>query len=185
MMPKFSIIMPVYNVADYLDEALESVFLQTNKDYELIIINDGSTDESFNIIKSWLPKFKNKVIFINQSNRGLSEARNAGIKEATGKYIYFFDSDDYMHPQMLEILSKTISQYSFDLINFKVKTFKHGDYKDVAPVQYNLNHIKCYTAQEYVQKEYRTGVWSYLFKKDLLNQMGGEKSYLFYSSVIT
>ena len=82
-MPKFSIIIPVYNVEEYLEQCLESVKKQTYHDYEVIIVNDGTKDKSMKIAK----KYPYKII--NQKNQGLSVARNTGVKHATGDYILF------------------------------------------------------------------------------------------------
>ena len=99
--PKLSIIMPVYNVEDYLDEALNSAESQTLKDIEIICVNDGSTDNSLAILEKHAKKDK-RIKVINQENQGVSKARNAGMKAATGKYIYFFDSDDVLAPYIME-----------------------------------------------------------------------------------
>lgn len=86
--PKLSVVMPVYNVEDYLDEALNSAENQTYKDMEIICVNDGSTDNSLAILEKHAKKDK-RIKVINQENQGVSKARNAGMKAATGKYIYF------------------------------------------------------------------------------------------------
>ena len=89
--PKISIIIPTYNQAEYLQEAIESVLNQTYKNIEIIIIDDGSTDNTLKVVNSFND---NKIIFIQQRNKGASSARNTGIKEANGEYIAFLDSDD-------------------------------------------------------------------------------------------
>ena len=96
---KFSIIVPVYNVENYVDKCIKSILNQTYKNYEVIIINDGSTDNSLNIIN----KYKNnkKIKIITQKNKGLSNARNNGMKMATGDYLLFIDSDDYIEDKLL------------------------------------------------------------------------------------
>ena len=99
-MPKFSIIIPVYNVEKYLKKCLDSVFNQTYKDYEVIVVNDGTKDNSMDIVKDY------DVKVINQKNQGLSAARNAGVKKATGEYLIFLDSDDYWEKDLLKELSK-------------------------------------------------------------------------------
>ena len=90
-----SIIMPVYNCENYLDKSITSVLNQTLDNIELIIINDGSTDNSNKIIEKYLNK-DNRIKYINQSNNGVSIARNKGIDMAKGKYIGFVDGDDYI-----------------------------------------------------------------------------------------
>lgn len=102
MQPKISIIIPVYNVEKYLTTCLESVRNQTFKDFEAICINDGSTDNSLEILKDFQKKDE-RIKIITQENQGSSVARNRGLKEAKGDYIYFLDSDDSIHPKLLEI----------------------------------------------------------------------------------
>ncbi|HDD44817.1 MAG TPA: glycosyltransferase [Candidatus Desulfofervidus auxilii] len=98
-MPKVSVIIPTYNRANFLKEAIESVLNQTYKDYELIIVDDGSTDETQKIIA----QYKNKLKYIVIPHHGVSKARNVGIKRAKGEFIAFLDSDDLWHPKKLEV----------------------------------------------------------------------------------
>jgi len=94
-MPLFSIIVPIYNVELYLKECLDSILSQTFNDFELILVNDGSTDKSGDIAKEYKNKYNN-IKLIDKENGGLSSARNAGIKKAIGDYILFIDSDDML-----------------------------------------------------------------------------------------
>ena len=112
-----SVIIPVYNVEEYLKEALESVVNQSLKDIEIIIINDGSTDKSLRIIKGYATKDK-RIKIINQKNQGQSIARNSGIENAKGKYIYFMDSDDYIALETLEVCYKKCEEYELEMIYF-------------------------------------------------------------------
>lgn len=114
-MPNVSIIVPIYNSEEYLEECIASILNQTYKNFELILINDGSTDRSQEICEL----YKNKdprVITINKKNEGVSETRNHGIKAARGKYILFVDSDDIVSKDWIEVLYKTISKYEKNLI---------------------------------------------------------------------
>lgn len=99
--PILSLIMPCYNQAQYIDEAIQSVIRQTYKDWELIIVDDGSTDDSFSIAKSYAQS-DIRIKAFSQDNGGPSKARNNGVKRSSGKYIMFFDSDDRLAPQYLE-----------------------------------------------------------------------------------
>ena len=92
---KVSVIVPVYNTYDYLNKCLDSLVNQSFKDYEIIIVNDGSTDDSEKIIKKYQKKYSN-IKYYYKENGGLSSARNYGIKYANGDYIAFVDSDDYV-----------------------------------------------------------------------------------------
>jgi len=111
----FSIIIPVYNVKQYLQDCLDSVIAQTYPDYELICVNDGSTDGSLALLEEF-QKIHTQVQVISQQNKGLSGARNAGIQAAKGDYIFFLDSDDWIEPNALEILAQ--KQRGEDLVCF-------------------------------------------------------------------
>lgn len=112
---KVSIIVPVFNVEKYLEQCLDSIVNQTLKDIEIIIINDGSTDGSSEIIDKYKKKYFN-IKVIEQKNAGLSAARNAGIKESKGKYMMFIDSDDFIDLDMVEILYTKAEKYNCPLI---------------------------------------------------------------------
>lgn len=113
--PAISLVMPVYNVEKYLKRALESVQNQTFKNFELIIVNDGSTDESVHIAESFCEQNKN-FILINQKNQGPSVARNTGLKMCQGDYIGFMDSDDYLEPEFLEYLYNAAIENDADIV---------------------------------------------------------------------
>lgn len=99
---KVSIIVPVYNVEDYIEECIDSIVNQTLKEIEIIIVNDGTKDNSIKKIEKYLSD--PRVVLINKENGGLSSARNAGLKLAKGEYISFIDSDDFIELTMLEDL---------------------------------------------------------------------------------
>jgi len=98
-----SVIVPCYEQAKYLPEAIESVVNQTYTNWECIIVNDGSTDNTIQVAEFLIEKYNDKqLIIINQTNKGLPEARNCGIKASKGKYILPLDADDKLYPEMLE-----------------------------------------------------------------------------------
>ena len=92
--PKISVIMPVYNVERYVSKSIESIINQSFNDFELIIVNDGSTDNSKEIIEKYA-KLDSRITIINKENEGVASARNLGIDRSIGKYLFFCDSDDY------------------------------------------------------------------------------------------
>jgi len=110
-----SLIIPVYNVEQYLRDCLNSVVAQTNSDCEVICVNDGSTDGSLTILKEFQNRY-NQITVITQQNKGLSGARNAGILAAKGDYLFFLDSDDWIEPNALKILAQ--KQRGEDLVCF-------------------------------------------------------------------
>ena len=111
--PTISIIVPVYNTEQYLPKCLDSIAAQTFTDFEVLMIDDGSTDGSGEICDRY-SQSDSRFIVIHQSNQGVSASRNNGLKQARGNYIAFVDSDDYVHPQMLELLYMAIRQGDYD-----------------------------------------------------------------------
>lgn len=114
-MPKLSVIIPVYNVENYLSKCIESVINQSFKDFELILINDGSTDRSGQICDEYLTKDK-RIRVIHKNNEGVSKARNIGIDESKGEYLIFIDSDDWIEYNTFQCLIENIEIYKSDLI---------------------------------------------------------------------
>lgn len=112
--PTISIVIPIYNVEKYLRKALDSVLAQTFKDYEAIMINDGSTDKSYEIAKEYADKYENFYL-VSKENEGLGATRNVGIKMAKGEYIAFLDSDDYLYPTYLEVLYNNAKRTGADI----------------------------------------------------------------------
>lgn len=108
-MPKISVIVPVYNVEKYLYKCVNSILAQTFTDFELILINDGSQDSSGAICDEYAAKDK-RIITIHQENQGQATARNNAIAIAKGEWIHFVDSDDFIHPQMLEVLYSAVNE---------------------------------------------------------------------------
>ena len=127
-MVKISVIIPIFNVESYLSKCLKSVINQSLEDIEIICINDGSSDNSFKILKDFSKK-DSRIKIINQSNHGLAYSRNIGIKNSTGDYILFLDSDDYIDVNTLEKLYNLAIKNECDLILFKLLNFddKSGD----------------------------------------------------------
>ncbi len=112
IMPKFSIIVPIYNKAPYVKKALESIVIQTFKDWELIIVDDGSTDNSMNVVRERISELgSERVRVIQQQNAGVAAARNNGVKESRGEYICFLDADDWWEPTFLEEMDRLITEY--------------------------------------------------------------------------
>lgn len=97
-----SIIVPIYNVEAFLDKCISSIIKQTYKNYELILVNDGSTDDSESICENYLDDAR--VHYYKKQNGGLSDARNYGLSKACGSHVTFVDPDDYLHPEYLQTL---------------------------------------------------------------------------------
>lgn len=121
-MPKLSVIVPVYNTEKYVEKCLNSLKNQTMKDIEILIVNDGSTGNSEEIIKRWIESNKEiNAKYYKKENGGLSDTRNYGVSNSTGKYIMFLDSDDYINENLFENLSKYMDK-NVDVIKFKMVT---------------------------------------------------------------
>ncbi len=123
--PLVSVIVPVYNVEQYLDECLNSIRQQTYKNIEIIVVEDCSTDNSLNTLTKHLEDPRVKLIQ-HEKNSGLSAARNTGIDTAKGNYIIFIDSDDLVHLSLIELCVKYAIVYDADLITYNFKAFEDG-----------------------------------------------------------
>ena len=117
MKPLLSVIVPVYNVEKYLKRCLESILVQSWNDYEIILVDDGSTDSSAQICDLYAEKYE-MIRVIHKENKGLSDTRNRGIEEASGEYVYFPDSDDWLEPNTFSELSDVIEELTYDIISF-------------------------------------------------------------------
>lgn len=117
-----SVIIPVYNVEEYLRECVDSVLTQTYQNFEIILVDDGSTDSSGQICDEYASNDE-RICVIHQKNSGPSKTRNTGLDNATGKYIYFLDSDDYIENNALELLVNTAESNNADLVFFDAHSF--------------------------------------------------------------
>ena len=115
-MKDISIIVPVYNAEKYLVKCLDSLVNQTKKNIEIILVNDGSKDKSIDILNEYKEKYPDMITIISQENQGQSAARNSGIENATGKYIDFVDSEDYVSENMFEKLYEKAIEKDFDVV---------------------------------------------------------------------
>ena len=121
-MPLFSIVIPVYNVEPYLKECLDSVLAQTCSNFEAVCVNDGSTDGSLAILEDYAAS-DSRIRIITQPNGGLSAARNTGMDSATGDYLLFLDSDDWIEPNALEIINNALPTTHYPLPTFDLLCF--------------------------------------------------------------
>ena len=172
-----SVIVPIYNVEEYLPACIESIINQTYRNLEVLLVDDGSTDNSGKICDDYAEKDK-RCIVIHQQNKGLSGARNTGLDNAKGEYISFIDGDDYIHPQMLEILYKEIEKENCDfaMISHKKVFNKLEQNKDIEGninVIYLNRHVLIsglYNKTNFLESDFQA-VWNKLYKKILLKNM--------------
>lgn len=157
-MPKFSIVIPVYNVEKFIKRTLDSIKSQTYKDYEVIVVNDGSTDKSMDIVKKY------DVKIINSKHVEVSEARNIGAKQAKGEYLVFLDSDDWWDKDLLKEVSKSLDNDP-DLVRFQVRTVTDNDER----TDYNEEEFKGLTGEEafnrIVKFHYIESIWCYAIRR--------------------
>lgn len=174
-MIKISVIVPVYNVENYLRECLESIINQTLKEIEILCIDDCSTDNSYSILEEYAKKDNRIILIKNLENKGGGYNRNIGIKEARGEYISFIDSDDYILKDYLENLYNTAKKYNSDIVNtLNIKTyieetkktykfdfnFKNEEFES----EWNLRDIENLSSYNSVAPY----VWNKLYKKSFL-----------------
>lgn len=132
-MNKVSVIIPCYNQAQYLDETLQSVYNQTHQNWECIIVNDGSNDNTAEVARQWLQK-DTRFKYIYKDNGGLSSARNSGLQVATGEYIQFLDSDDLIKSSKFEVQLKDLKQAQVSISDYF--SFVDGDIEKPAKHRY-------------------------------------------------
>ena len=157
-MPKFSIIIPIYDVEKYIKKCLDSVFNQTYTNYEVIVVNDGTKDNSMEIVKNY------DVITINQKNQGLSMARNNGVKKAKGEYLLFLDSDDYLEDKTLEEIDKVLDSNP-DVVRFQIKEVGDEENKSYSEEPFNdLNGENAF--KRIVNYHFVENAWCYAIKRE-------------------
>ncbi len=174
--PIVSVIVPVYNTAEYLHDALDSICNQTLKDLEIIIVNDGSTDCSQQIIDEYADT-DSRIKTYYQPNQGLSVARNSGMRFATGEYIYFMDSDDILELNALEKCYKECKDNSLDFVCFDAELLNCESRPTSIPDYNRKDKIDSETiyrgedlfAYELAHKLFRPSVWLYFVNRSFMN----------------
>lgn len=167
-----SIIIPVFNASKYLKETVLSVMNQDYKDIEIILINDGSTDDSLSICKE-LQLMDSRIIVISQENEGVSAARNHGKKVAKGEYILFIDADDFLEKDMISTLYQKAVETEADIVSCGAAIVKDGK---VIREEFGTNELYIYDKIEALKffligNRVNIGVWTKLFKKSLVDDI--------------
>ena len=164
---KFSIIIPVYNVEKYIDKCLDSISKQTYKNYEVIIVNDGTKDNSVQIIEKYIKK-NEKLKLLTKENGGLSDARNYGLKYATGDYLLFVDSDDYIDKNLLEKLNDILKEKEYDLIKFKINLVDEEG--KLIRKEFGIQASKEVSIKEMFEQEFCEPAWTYCYNLNFWNK---------------
>lgn len=169
-----SIIVPVYNAEKYLNRCIESILNQTYCNIQLVLINDGSIDGSLGIIENYAAH-DSRIIAINKDNTGVSDTRNTGIEVATGEYIGFVDADDYVEPNMYEIMHCEITSSDADICCCGYKQ-EYTDYRYDISISEKcvINGSKAIIAQ-YLRQDIRNGIfngnWNKLFRRTCIDSI--------------
>lgn len=165
MNPLISVIIPVFNAAKYVEKCLISLINQTYKNLEIIVINDGSIDNSENIIRE-IKKNDSRIILINQGNGGVSFARNNGLKKASGDYIVFVDADDYVECDYVEVLYNSIKKNSTDIAicNFVIN---NENYRKKNNLETKLLNSEDATINMLLANDFDSSVCCKLIKSDI------------------
>jgi glycosyltransferase involved in cell wall biosynthesis len=186
MMPEISIIVPVYNVEEYLPKCLESILGQTFVDFELILVNDGSTDNSGSICEKFLKKDQ-RIKLIHQVNRGLSNARNAGIVMAKGKFFSFIDSDDWIEKNMLFEMHDQLIKSNADIViagHFVVNLDGSIEEKNNVKATRVLDRISA-TSLILLDEEINSFAWDKLYRRALFDNLRYPENRLFEDTATT
>lgn len=185
-MPKISIIVPVYNVEYYIEKCIKSILNQVFTEFELILVDDGSTDNSGNICDKYAEK-DNRIIVIHKENGGISSARNIGLDIAKGEYIGFVDSDDFIHPMMYEILYTEIKNNKDSVVICQESRVYTDDIKYECINEYNL---KKYNNKEIIELVYKKGdtfvyAWNKLYEKSIFEHLRYKEGVLYEDEDLT
>jgi len=165
MTDKISVIVPVYKVESYLHRCIESIIHQTHKNLEIILVNDGSPDNSGSICDEYASKDE-RIIVIHKKNEGSSCARNAGLDVATGNYISFVDSDDYINVSMLQTMLENLLKFDLDVIEIPPKfSYKEKNFDDKLTIEDPVS------ASKRVIEDVTFAVWRRLYKKSIVEGM--------------
>lgn len=164
-----SIVVPVFNVESYLSKCLDSILEQTYKNIEIIVVDDGSTDLSSSICDDYAKRNTN-VVVIHKENGGLSSARNAGIKVAKGKHIFFIDSDDYIDKKTLEILIDSLEKNESDISICQITDNKNefGTKKNLTTENFSSKEA---LKQIFAEQKLNTSACAKLFKRELFDSI--------------
>lgn len=145
--PKVSIIVPVYNTAEFLPACLDSIVNQTYKEIEIICVNDGSEDNSLDVLTDYKNKYP-QIVVIDKPNGGVSSARNSGLRAARGKYVQFMDSDDLINCKTCQNLIEEAEKFDADIVLFR-KTWFSKEAPDInQELEYGIEDVECYFHEE-------------------------------------
>lgn len=163
-MPKVSVIVPFYNVEGYIEKCLDTLVNQTLEDIEIILVNDGSKDNSILIAKKFQERYPKKIVYLEKENGGLSDARNFGIPYAKGEYVAFLDSDDYVEKDMYEKMYNLAKKENSDMVQCNF----YWEYIDQNKKK--LGDMPKYHSKKEMIVKGRVEAWNKLIKREILEK---------------
>lgn len=182
-MPKVSVIVPVYNVEQYLNKSLDSLVNQTLDDIEIILVNDGSTDKSLDIIKNYYEKHQDKIKYYTKENGGMSDARNYGLNKACGDYIAFVDSDDYIEKDMLNKMYQKAKEADYDIVFCDTNIiYPDNTILKESELKKDIKSLTLSDKKDLILNCYPV-VWNKIYKKSFLDTVKFEDDGLFKKGV--
>lgn len=167
---KISIIVPIYNVEEYIEKCIDSLINQTYKNIEIVLVDDGSTDKSYDICKRYSEK-DSRIKLIHKKNGGLSDARNVGIDNATGEYITFVDSDDWLSYNYCEIMIKEINETKADIVMSNLVYVYSNDYTFEVEEKFDKKSYTNIEALEAFEDTINVVAVSKLYKRELFDNL--------------
>lgn len=169
MTPKYSIIIPVYKAASVIKQCVDSILSQTYRDFELLLINDGSPDDCPMLCKQY-SELDNRVKFISKKNGGPSSARNKGLEIAQGQFILFVDSDDWIDSDYLESINYYVDKYNCDLfvLGFIIENSNMSKIVQIIESDYNNDNYYCLIQNEMISRHWGNP-WNKVYKLSIIN----------------
>lgn len=161
----FSIIIPVYNVEKYIDKCIKSILNQSYTNFEVLLINDGSSDNS-GVKCDYYSSIDNRIKTFHKSNKGVSAARNYGLKQASNEWIMFVDSDDWLHPNCLNKCVEILQRQKIDFLQFSFERVKN----DSMTLHKNIETTPYLKSKDFIQNNlFFKSVWGSVFRKSIIN----------------
>lgn len=165
MKKNISVIVPVYNGSSYIEKCIDSLLAQTLKNIEIIVVNDGSTDDTL----EKLSRYKNKIKVITQENSGVASARNSGLKQAIGEYIAYVDSDDWVEAHMFSKLYTKAKKNNFDVVECDFKYVSdYSMWDGVVDIKEDINSLE--NKKEYYTKMFPV-IWNKIYKREKIKNI--------------
>ena len=169
-MLKLSVIIPVYNIERYISKCIDSIFCQSYDNFEIILVDDGSTDSSYGIIEKY--KDDSRVIVVHKQNGGLSSARNEGLKYVTGDYIVFIDGDDWIEKSLFSQVIEVIKKHkNVDIVTFSYFNWYSDDYKEYCG--YNVEQNRVLKGRDFFEiSTFQIQAWNKIYRTQFLLSSG-------------